>query len=665
MSSCTPSRTASAPGLIALLAPLLVLGLLPPAHAATVAEEGPAPATEVETSTEVVPVEGVDEAALSELRGELAGTGVETLAPAAAPSALEADPAAEEVPDLLTEQLDVDRFTLAAVVWTPTGDDTSTVVDVRLREQDGWSEWQRLEVEAGQVDGDPTDGSVVGTEPLLTDGADGVQVRLAGGTAPADARVVLVDGGRTPADDLAAAASTTGDGLLGAASAGSASPPPVVTRAQWGADDRKLNGTASVGSTVRAVVVHHTASTNSYTSADARAQVRSVYAYHTDALGWTDVGYNFLVDKFGTVYEGRKGSITAAVVGAHTGGFNADTMGVSALGNYETAAAPSAMVGAVGRVAGWKLSQYGVDPSSSVTLTSAGGGTSRYAKGSRVTMPAVFAHRQVGLTACPGANLYAQMGTVREVAAASRVATTPPPAPVPAPVPTEPSFPMTGSGAVPLAADVDGDGKQELGWFRGGWFAFEHGTTTRYAAFGRGSDVPVTGDWDDDGVDGIGVFRDGRWYLRDDLSTGPHDLSFGFGRAGDVPVVGRWAGQSTDGIGVVRGQTWFTRRTVSGGASQHHFRLGRETDVPVLGTWLGDGVARPGVVRGTTWHLATSIKNPVAVHTFGYGRADDVPLVADVDGDGTQTATVARSPFFYFRATHNRTATVTHREFTG
>ena len=668
----TETRTITR-GIAALIAPLALLTFLPPATAAAAFPRTVERTSDVATSVQQVRLAGVDPAALAHLRTEL----VADLAPAPE-EPLASDPEGAESPTVLTPRLDVGTFTLAAVVWSPTGhQDAAAMVDVRLREGGAWSEWQRLAVEVAGPDADSTAGATVGTEPLLTDAADGVQVRIAAaGTAPSDPRLVLVYGGEgrttlaAPGRTTAPAQSSGGEVRV------ALDAPTIVTRAEWGADDRKLNGSTSVGTSVQAIGVHHTAGTNNYSASNAAAQVRSVYAYHTDSLNWSDIGYNFLVDKFGTVYEGRKGSITEAVQGAHAGGFNSGTMGIAALGNYETAAAPRVMVDAIGAMAGWKLAQYGVDPRGSVTLTSAGGGTARVAKGSSVTLPTVFAHRQVGFTVCPGKYLFDRMDTVRDEAArygpSAPVPTPAPPpttpVPTPAPVPpppTTPSFDMAGPGSVPLATDVDGDGKDELGWFNRGWFGFRTDAGAVYVPFGRPGDIPVTGDWDQDGKDGIGVFRAGTWYVRNLLSAGPADRSFVFGQAGDRPVVGRWAGQRVDGIGVVRGMTWLTRRTTTAGEIQHSFQFGRAGDIPVLGAWLNDGVARPGVVRGTTWHLATSIKNPVAVYSYAYGRVGDRPVVADVDGDGMSNATAVRDTTFHFRSTHSRTSTATELRFTG
>ncbi|MEP6762006.1 MAG: N-acetylmuramoyl-L-alanine amidase, partial [Sporichthyaceae bacterium] len=135
--------------------------------------------------------------------------------------------------------------------------------------------------------------------------------------------------------------------------------------------------------------------------------------YHTQSNGWSDIGYNFLVDRFGRLWEGRYGGITKAVMGAHTGGFNVDTFAVSAIGNYDKVAAPAAMTSAISRLLAWKLSLYYRDPAGKTTLTSTGGGTSRYSAGQKVTINVVSGHRDVGYTSCPGTNLYAKMATIR------------------------------------------------------------------------------------------------------------------------------------------------------------------------------------------------------------------------------------------------------------
>ncbi|MCW2605875.1 MAG: cspA, partial [Frankiales bacterium] len=140
------------------------------------------------------------------------------------------------------------------------------------------------------------------------------------------------------------------------------------------------------------------------------------YAYHVKSNGWSDIGYNFLVDRFGTVWEGRAGGITRAVIGAHAGGFNTGTVGISMIGTYETDRPSAAMLESVAQVAGWKLGGAGVDPHSSVTLTSAG--STRWPSGTPVTLPRIFPHRAVSTTSCPGTQGMAALPGLRDRAAA-------------------------------------------------------------------------------------------------------------------------------------------------------------------------------------------------------------------------------------------------------
>lgn len=308
------------------------------------------------------------------------------------------------------------RFTVAGVSWARGSGLTAAdvTVSVRVKEDAGWTGWETLTAsDDGPETGSRESGSArVGTNPLVTDGATGIQVRVetTGGRKLPDLRVTTIDPGSSAADD-----NLTPQQPAASASA-AALTPTIITRAQWGADE-SLRGAATYNTTVRAVVIHHTASSNDYTTATAAAQIRGIYAYDTTGLGWSDIAYNFLVDKFGRIYEGRAGSITRAVRGAHAMGFNTDTMGVAALGNYETASAPAVMVDSLAKVAGWKLSQYGVSPSATTTLTSQGGSGVKIAQGTTVTLPTVNAHQNTSYTLCPGKYLYPQMATIRSKAA--------------------------------------------------------------------------------------------------------------------------------------------------------------------------------------------------------------------------------------------------------
>ncbi|MFD9836977.1 N-acetylmuramoyl-L-alanine amidase [[Kitasatospora] papulosa] len=199
--------------------------------------------------------------------------------------------------------------------------------------------------------------------------------------------------------------------------------PPITSRADWGADESISPEEPGYlpGGKIKAVVVHHTAESNAYTCADGPAVVRGIYAYHVQQLGWKDLGYNFLVDKCGTVYEGRKGGIDRPVLGAHAYGFNTETTGISVLGTYTDAAPPQAAMASVARIAAWKLGQYGVDPAGTTTLTAGDSGLNYFgktwAKGAQLSFPVIHGHRDGYNTQCPGDAFYAQLGTIRSWAA--------------------------------------------------------------------------------------------------------------------------------------------------------------------------------------------------------------------------------------------------------
>ena len=177
------------------------------------------------------------------------------------------------------------------------------------------------------------------SEPVWAGPSDAVQTRVVG-AMPADLRVDLVDPGSQRRRRRApTAAAVTGR-------------PAILTRADWGADESlRLHACPSgptYSKTIKIGFVHHTVSSNDYSAAEVPAMIRAFYAYHVEGNGWCDVGYNFLVDRFGRIWEGRYGGIDKAVIGSHTGGFNNDSFGVAMIGDF-SAVTPGQRDAAVGR----------------------------------------------------------------------------------------------------------------------------------------------------------------------------------------------------------------------------------------------------------------------------------------------------------------------------
>jgi hypothetical protein len=326
---------------------------------------------------------------------------------------------------------------LVGVTW----DAGAPSVQVRWRTADGWTAWEEAEPDQA-VDEQERAGTRPGTEPVWRPrGADLVAVRVEGtarglelvGVGDGDVRAGGVTFGLPTAD---AAVHLP---LLG----------PVRNRADWGADERMRRGAPAYASTVSAVVVHHTAGGNDYGPADVPARLRADYAYHVRSRGWSDLGYNLVVDRFGRLWEGRAGGIGRAVVGTHAQGFNTGTLGVSVMGDYTRAPADAAVVDALARVAAFAGRTWRFDPAGWVNLRS--GGSPRYGKGAVVPLPRVHGHRDTGRTACPG-SLYDQMQVVRDKGRQLLVGPPPPPPP-----PTLTALTITGApvhAPEPLVVDA-------------------------------------------------------------------------------------------------------------------------------------------------------------------------------------------------------------------
>ncbi|MEV0285413.1 N-acetylmuramoyl-L-alanine amidase [Kribbella sp. NPDC050820] len=299
----------------------------------------------------------------------LAVTGLAFAAPQVLPDLQSVPPTTPPAPaEASYQELAIDGPTIAAetkpfamvgVTW-PKG---AQAVQARVRVQRAgqWGEWQRLTVE-DEHGPDPAspEGVRAGTEPLWVGDATAVQASAVtgSGTTVADAKVVLIQPGvlATDADE---------PGVQSVEPEATRAPypmPAMVSRKAWGADERlrSHNGKACARpkytTTVQAAFVHHTADRNDYTRTQVPAMVRAMYAYHVKSRGWCDLGYNFLVDRFGRVFEGRYGGAQLPVLGAHTGSFNANSFGVALIGNYEKTAPSQAMLEKTARVIGGSVS---------------------------------------------------------------------------------------------------------------------------------------------------------------------------------------------------------------------------------------------------------------------------------------------------------------------
>jgi hypothetical protein len=295
-----------------------------------------------------------------------------------------------------TPELETDPFRLAAATWSGARQTADVHMQIRTRDHTGWTHWTELPDDGHGPDPDSAEalGARSGTEPLIVDESDAVQVRVttADGSVPEDLQLTLVEPSESSADDSIAASVPPRS---------PAGRPPILKRAEWGADESlREPGNPDYG-VIRGAFVHHTAGTNSYDRDDVPAIIRGIYAYHVNGRGWRDIGYNFLVDKFGRTWEGRYGGAHLPVIGAHTANYNGSSVGVAVLGTYTSKVPESAVLTAYARVFAWKFGVNGVNPNGMVAYP-----------GER-TLPSISGHRAAAATDCPGEELALRLAEIR------------------------------------------------------------------------------------------------------------------------------------------------------------------------------------------------------------------------------------------------------------
>jgi hypothetical protein len=320
-------------------------------------------------------------------------------------------------------RLPTNTHTMVAFTWTEVAVAPHLLVRTRLtggRSRSGraWTDWERVPLLRDVPDpGSGEGGLTTGTDLLWVGAADGVQVRLKG-RRPTDLTMLLLHPARRRAD-LGAGGPSQRAAVNGRPDAVVAKP-AYLDRVAWGADESWRSGTPRINSTVEQVHVHHTVTRNDYTPEDVPALIRGMYRYHTKSLGWSDIAYNFLVDRFGRIWTGRAGGAAKPVRGAHTLGFNASSCGVSVIGNLDQVAPTNETLEAVAALAAWKLDLYSRDPLGSATVLSEG--SDRFRSGTTPTLPVIDGHRDTNDTSCPGGYLYAALPDIRNRAKARMTA---------------------------------------------------------------------------------------------------------------------------------------------------------------------------------------------------------------------------------------------------
>ena len=412
-----------------------------------------------------------------------------------------------------------DGFAAAGAVWRRGAAVPGQRFWLRTRDDGSWTRWEALHTEPGHG---PDPGSAEaararpGTDPYVVGDVDAVQLQVsagAGARAPAGLRLVVVDPGAAVEGSQRVGSPAYPATQGGGTATGR---PGIFSRAQWGADESMRNGFAGYG-TVTGSFVHHTVNANDYSAAQVPAILRAIYAYHVQGRHWSDIGYNYLVDRFGRIWEGRWGGVGRPVIGAHTLGYNEEAFAMSAIGNYDLVRPSDALLAAYRRLYAWKLSLHGIAADAEVRID----GTAFHA---------INGHRDAAATACPGSRLYAALGGLRAAAAGAQHA-------------------WSGRGLGRSVVDgprpdllvrngarlriLAGDAGQADGAQATTGAGVHHGPRIagRWASY---SWLRIVGDWDGDGDRDLMGRQDGRMWLFPGLGEG----RFG-GR------VGGWAGWGT------------------------------------------------------------------------------------------------------------------------
>jgi uncharacterized protein with LGFP repeats len=301
-------------------------------------------------------------------------------------------------------------FSMVGVTWDNGTAPPHMTVRLRTRSQGSWSRWSTLVIDPaeGPAPGQDTTARA-GTDPYWTGPATGVEVAVydPSGVAPRNLDVNAINPGSSPQDAAVAGSQTASSEKSGPRAGTFPAMPRIITRAQWGADPKLTDRCwkPRIGTKFSMVFIHHTASSNHYTAAQAPGIVRGIYAYHTQSRGWCDIAYNFLVDRYGNIYEGRRGGITRPVRGAHAGDYNLNTTGIALIGNFMHANPTRRMKHSLVQLVAWRMG-------------TAYHGAYGHPKVHGKRFKRISGHRDAMSTSCPGNRAYKWLPKLRQRVAA-------------------------------------------------------------------------------------------------------------------------------------------------------------------------------------------------------------------------------------------------------
>src|SRR4051794_39823226 len=278
--------------------------------------------------------------------------------------------------------------------------------ELRARRRGGpWTPWLALHSGGDHAPDDAP--AAHGTDPVWTGRAAEVELRLSRALHGLTLHGVRTSGSRRVVPRARAA------------QVRDEPPVTIITRSQRGGRTVKPRAAPELGE-VRMAFVHHTVNANDYAPEDSAGIVLAICRYHRDHNRWNDIGYNFVVDKYGQVFEGRAGGIDQPIIGAHAQGYNSVSTGVANIGTYDIAGQSEAALEAMASLIAWKLGIHGAPIEGEVTVSSNGGDVNRYPSGRQVTFHRIAGHRDGDKTDCPGTALYGQLPALRDRAAAKQ-----------------------------------------------------------------------------------------------------------------------------------------------------------------------------------------------------------------------------------------------------